>query len=301
MHPAYMKASLRQLEAFYHIGRHEGVTAAARALRLDPSTLREHLRALEQALKATLVVRPGSRLTPAGRKLFAALDRARDIVSTACDEIAGDTGRALRFVTSEIVAQNYLPELLQQVEQRHPGVECSAEGGSETQMHAAVHDHSAHFAIGPDSDAWSEDCGRVALIDLPLVLLASRSSGVRSATELWARHAIEDTLFVSAATETLARHFDAGLRGLGVTWSRRRRLSSIAAVAAQVAAGRGFGLAVGIPAIMPNSRIRMLELPHFPRVTMAAFWRGRATPEMATAVDLMRLVARKVGAEQVGS
>ena len=297
---AAMKPQWKQFEAFFHIGRHGGIPQAARARGVDPSALRHQLTAFEKNLGVVLCSRQPFRLTPPGRTLFAAIERAHALLREACDEVAADAAPQLRFVATELISHHYLPDVIAEVERRHPGLECSTESASESRMPALLRDDLAHVAIAPDGGRWDAGWSRARLLELPLVVLVPKASPLRAAAELWARPEITETLFVSAAAGTMLRQFDAGLRGLQVEWKKRRRVGSVATVAAAVAAGRGYGLGLDVPEVVAYPRIRVLPLPNFPRVPIAMVWRGPATREIKTAVELLRLVARKLAATDAG-
>lgn len=150
-----------------------------------------------------------------------------------------------------------------------------------------------NLGIAPHHEGW-RGFHSARLIDLPLVLICPAKSPVRTAAELWARGERDAVLWVSAAGDTVNRNFDAGLRGLKVTWKNRRRVSSALCVTQQVAAGDSFGVTVKVPNLIRGRGLRVLPLPNFVPVPLVVFWRGETTPLHETAVTLLRDVAREL-------
>lgn len=84
--------SLRHLDVLRAVVRHGGVHAAARSLRLAPSTVSSHLAGLQRSLGAALVRRRGRGLEPteAGRAVAAAADE----VAAAASRLLAAVGEA---------------------------------------------------------------------------------------------------------------------------------------------------------------------------------------------------------------
>ena len=114
----------------------------------------------------------------------------------------------------------------------------------------------------------------------------------RAAADVWGRPAVPEVLIVS--NPTVARTFDQGLRGLQVTWSHRRHMSSAQAVVRAAAHNHGLGLTVDVPAIVARNDIRVLPLPNFPALPLAVFWMGTPTDAQRAAVDLLRAGASRL-------
>ncbi len=285
----------RQLEAFCEVARHESMADAARACGHDLSTLSKHLSDLSALLGTRLYERDreGFRLTRHGRRLYEALERGREQRDAALAEIAADVRPVLQFVAAEVVTQHYLPGITRELERQHPDAHCSTESGGEAHLRRMLRDDEVNLAIAPDHAEWN-GFSRAPLIQLPLVLICPETSPVRSAAELWAREHVTDVLYVSAAADTVTRNFDAGLRGLKVTWTNRRRVGSALCVTQHVADGDGFGVTVNVPNLVRRRGLRVLPLPNFTPLPLAAFWPGEATPLHVTAVKLLRKVASEL-------
>ena len=113
------------------------------------------------------------------------------------------------------------------------------------------------------------------LLELPLILLVHRNSGLASAGELWKRDKIEETLISFPRTDPIHAPFQRGLERLGVEWFCGIEVNSARLIERYVASGYGIGLAVAVPGFKPAAGVRVLELPNFPAVVVGASWSGK--------------------------
>ena len=115
------------LRLVLNVTRAGSLKAAARSLRLDPSTVYRRLQAVEGALGQKLFTREGGvyRPTEPGQRLAVAAERI-EAETLALDRAM--TGRdsalsgGLRITASETLAYRLLPELLAEFRARHPGI-----------------------------------------------------------------------------------------------------------------------------------------------------------------------------------
>ncbi|MGR7002302.1 LysR family transcriptional regulator [Yinghuangia aomiensis] len=114
---------LRQLRTFEAVVRHRTVTEAAAILDLAPSTVSEHIRALERSLGVAVFERTarGMRVTPAGEVLRGWARRLLEQADQARREVVG-AGRALRLGALETIAASHAPGVLSRIAARDPGV-----------------------------------------------------------------------------------------------------------------------------------------------------------------------------------
>lgn len=110
-----LEINLRQLEAFVTTAEYSSFTRAAEELYLTQSTVSAHIRTLEQALGAQLILRGARRkvtLTEEGKRVYGA---ARDVLSR-CQALQEMTERSrggeLTIGASTVPAQHVLPALL---------------------------------------------------------------------------------------------------------------------------------------------------------------------------------------------
>lgn len=114
---------LRQLRVFEAVVRHRTVTEAAAALDLAPSTVSEHIRALERSLGIPVFVRTarGMRLTAAGETLTGWARRLLDQADQARREVVG-AHRTLRLGALETIAASHAPGVLSRIAARDPAL-----------------------------------------------------------------------------------------------------------------------------------------------------------------------------------
>ncbi|PYK14356.1 MAG: hypothetical protein DME64_10880 [Verrucomicrobia bacterium] len=110
------------------------------------------------------------------------------------------------------------------------------------------------------------------LLELPLILLVHRNSGLARAGELWKRDKIEETLISFPRTDPIHASFQRGLECLGVEWFCGIEVNSARLIERYVASGYGIGLAVAVPGFKPPAGVRVLELPNFPVVLVGTSW-----------------------------
>lgn len=109
------------------IARGEGLAAAARLLKVNPSSVYRRLETLETQLEVRLFERQrsGYRLTDAGEALAEAAERMEAEALGVERRVRGTDLKLeghIRLSTSEAVAQYLLPSLLAEFRQRYPGV-----------------------------------------------------------------------------------------------------------------------------------------------------------------------------------
>lgn len=118
--------SLGALRAFAALAETGGFTAAGTALNVSHAAISQQVRALEERLGTTLVVRGGRRLelTPEGVRLAAALDTAFLGIRRAVDELTGATAnRPLRVTLTPAFAHAWLMPRLSEFLHENPGIE----------------------------------------------------------------------------------------------------------------------------------------------------------------------------------
>lgn len=114
---------LRQLRTFEAVVRHRTVTEAAAILDLAPSTVSEHIRALERSLGVAVFERTarGMRVTAAGEVLRGWARRLLEQADQARREVVG-ADRALRLGALETIAASHAPGVLSRIAARDPGI-----------------------------------------------------------------------------------------------------------------------------------------------------------------------------------
>ena len=130
------------------------------------------------------------------------------------------------------------------------------------------------------------------LLKLPLQLLVSPNRRIRSASELWKKGEIDDPWICMPASETITKLFRDGLRKIGVDWPTSVEVSSLDLIPSYVRAGFGMGLSVVAPGEKPPAKVRLLPLPSFPPLIIAAIWQGKIPPIAGAFLESIKLHAR---------
>ncbi|MEU5643234.1 LysR family transcriptional regulator [Streptomyces milbemycinicus] len=114
---------LRQLRTFEAVLKHGTVTEAANALDLAPSSVSAQIRELERAVGVALFHRTasGMRPTTAGERMATWARRLLDQAEQAVREVGGARPR-LRLGALETIAATCVPDVLQRLARRHPGL-----------------------------------------------------------------------------------------------------------------------------------------------------------------------------------
>jgi DNA-binding transcriptional LysR family regulator len=116
------------MRLFLAVARAESLTAAGKALRLDPATLGRRIARLEERLAAKLFAKSpqGYALTDAGQRLLTHALRAEQAMAGAAEELAGEAGRLtgqIRIGAPDGCANYVLPQVCARMSDENPGLE----------------------------------------------------------------------------------------------------------------------------------------------------------------------------------
>lgn len=116
------------MRIFLSVARHDSLSGAARALKLDAATVGRRIARLEQGLGAGLFTKSpqGYRLNEAGQRFVVHAERAEQAMAAATDELHGqDEGLsgAIRLGAPDGCANFLLPQVCSAIMARHPGLE----------------------------------------------------------------------------------------------------------------------------------------------------------------------------------
>ncbi len=288
--------NVHHLELFYYVARHGGIMPAVRNIPygIQQPAVSSQIAQLEEFLGVTLFQRRPFALTPEGEKLFEFIQPFFSSLDKVANELQGGQARHLRIGASTIVLREHLPELFRDVRKKFPGLKLSLREGFPTQFEAWLQQDEIDLAITLIDKKAAPGIHSLALLELPLILLVEKSSGIRSADELWQRDKIDEPLICLPAAESVPRIFQEQLRKRGVDWFPSIEASSVDLIEAYVTNGLGIGLSVAIPQKPLPARLGALPLPGFPPVVIGALWRGRKTPLLETFLDEVKLRARRL-------
>jgi DNA-binding transcriptional LysR family regulator len=288
--------NVHHLELFYYVARHGGIMPAVRNIPygIQQPAVSSQIAQLEEFLGATLFHRRPFALTPEGEKLFAFIQPFFSNLGKVTDELQGGQARHLRIGASTIVLREHLPELFRDVRKKYPGLKLSLREGFPAQFEDWLQQDEIDVAITLIEKKTAPAIHSLALLELPLILLVEKDSGLESAEALWQSDRIEQPLICLPAAENVPRIFQEQLRKRGVDWFPSIEASSVDLIEAYVMNGLGIGVSVAIPQKPLPAKLRALPLSDFPPVVIGALWRGRKTPLLETFLNEVKQRARRL-------
>jgi DNA-binding transcriptional LysR family regulator len=288
--------NVHHLELFYYVARHGGIMPAVRNIPygIQQPAVSSQIAQLEEFLGVTLFHRRPFALTPEGEKLFEFIRPFFSNLEKVADELQGGQARRIRIGASTIVLREHLPELFRDVRKKFPGLKLSLREGFPIQFEEWLQRDEIDLAVTLMEKKTAPGIHSLALLELPLVLLVEKNSGIGSAEELWQRDKIDEPLICLPQGETVCRNFQQKLNALGVDWFPGIEVSSLELIETYVANGLGAGVTLALPGKKFPSHVRALPLNGFSPVIVGALWRGRKTPLLETFLKEVKLRARRV-------
>jgi DNA-binding transcriptional LysR family regulator len=290
--------NIHHLELFYYVARHGGITEAVRNIPygIQQPAVSGQVAQLEEYLGVTLFQRRPFALTPAGEKLFQFIQPFFANLDVIASELQGGKARQIRIGASTIVLRDHLPEVFQNVRQRFPNLKISLREGYPQDFENLLQKEELDLAVTAIEKKPASGLRSVALVELPLVLLAPKNSPVAAAAQLWQRDKIEEPLICLPAAEALCKNFQQGLARRGVDWFPSMEVSSVDLIETYVANGFGLGLSVRMPKSNLSPRVRMVPLPDFAPVILGVLWRGKISALLQAFLDELQLRAKRFSA-----
>jgi DNA-binding transcriptional LysR family regulator len=249
---------------------------------------------LEEFLGVTLFHRRPFVLTAEGEKLYEFIRPFFSNLEKVADELQGGQARHIRIGASTIVLREHLPELFRDVRKKFPGLKLSLREGFPAQFEEWLQKDEIDLAVTLIEKKTAPGIHSLVLLELPLILLVEKSSGIGSAEELWRRDKIDEPLICLPAAENVPRIFQEQLRKRGVDWFPSIEASSTDLIEAYVTNGLGIGVSVAIPKKPLPAKVCALPLKGFPPVVIGALWRGRKTALLETFLNEAKLRAQQL-------
>lgn len=269
--------NVHHLELFYFVAKHGGIAAAVRNIPygIQQPAVSGQIARLEESLGTKLFQRRPFALSPAGAELFDFIRPFFDNIDIVGEKLRRNSSPQLRIAAPSIVLHDYVPELLQKLRAKFPAFRLH--------LHEAGRAEAERLLLAQDVDlaiTLIEKKARAGiqvrpLLELPLILLVRKNSGLTRAGQLWKKDKIEETLITFPRTDPVPAHFQRGLERLGAEWFCGIEVNSARLIERYVASGYGIGLTVAVPGFKPASALRALPLPHFPAVVVGVAWSGK--------------------------
>lgn len=291
--------NVHHLELFYYVARHGGISRAVRHMPygIQQPAVSSQMLMLEQDLGKKLFARNPFSLTAEGEQLYAFVRPFFENLETVAAQLRQQAEPHLRIGASEIVLRDHLPTLLAGLQKRHPKLRVTLRSGFQAEMETALQEKEIDLAVTPleRKPPPRIECRR--LIAIPLVLLVPSKLKLGAAEELWRVGTVEHPLICLPASETITRLFRQGLQRRRVDWPLRMEASSLDLITRYVANGYGIGVSVNAPEIVHHRGVKVIELPGFDPVVIAALWKGAPSPLVREMLDEMQRYAQRVWPE----
>jgi len=288
--------NVHHLELFYYVAKHGGIMPAVRNIPygIQQPAVSAQVAQLEEFLGVTLFRRRPFALTPEGEKLHKFIQPFFSNLDKIAGEFQGGQARHARIGASTVILRDHVPRLLQGVQEKFPGLKVSLREGYPAHLEELLQKEEIDLAVTLIEKKTAPGIHSLALLELPLILLVEKNSGIQSAEELWRRDKIDEPLICLPPDAPLSKNFQQKLIELGMDWFPSIEASSVDLIETYVANGLGIGVSVAIPkkALSPN--VRVLQLTGFPPVVIGAMWRGGKTPLMEAFIEEMKLRAKEL-------
>jgi DNA-binding transcriptional LysR family regulator len=287
--------NIHHLELFYYVAKHGGIMPAVRNIPygIQQPAVSSQILQLEEFLGVILFHRRPFALTGEGKKLFQFIQPFFGNLNQVADELRGGRARLIRIGASPIVLREHLPGLLQSVQKKFSGLRVALREGDPVGLAQWLEEGALDLVVTLIEKKMSAGIRSLKLIELPLVLLVEKHSGIASAEELWRRDRIAEPLICLPQAESITKIFQEQLRRRAVDWFPSIEASSADLIEAYVGNGLGVGVSVAIPGKALSPKVRMLPLAGFPKIVIGVLWRGRMTPLQQTFLDEIKSRAKK--------
>jgi len=261
-----------QLELFYHVAKSKGVTRAVRQMPygIQQPSISAQVNALERDLGVTLYERRPFKLTPAGEELFKFIEPFFGRMTQVREKLQG--AAQLRIGASPIVFRDYMSPVIDSIRKQFPRLNMILRAMNQPELIAGIEHDQLDVVISLLPDNLNPGLQCEVLIELPLVLLASKAAKVTSAEELWREGKVSETLIALGPTELICQRFQETLAKIGVSWLPSIEMDSLELIETYVDAGYGLGLSVGRPETK-TTKIRIIQLAGFPSLRLGLIYR----------------------------
>ncbi len=288
--------NIHHLELFYYVAKHGGIMPAVHNIPygIQQPAVSSQMAQLEEFLGAALFHRRPFALTPAGRELYDFIKPFFDDLDSVAEKLRGGVSQHLRIAASETVLREYLPSILQELRRKFPKLKVTLREGYHPEVVAWLQQQDIDVSLGLIGPKPPPGIQSLALFKLPLVLLVTKKSKLKSAQELLQRDPIGESLITVPSNEFISRAFQAGLARLEVEWFSSIEVSSVELVQTYVANGYGIGVTVGVPKMKLHPQVRRLPLDGFDLVPFGALWQGGKNPLLDALLKIVQITARRM-------
>ncbi|MED5380942.1 MAG: LysR family transcriptional regulator [Verrucomicrobiota bacterium] len=279
--------NIHHLELFYYVARHEGISNAVRKIPygIQQPAVSAQIALLEEHIDATLFHRRPFELTETGRKLYEFVEPFFSNLDKIADDLRGGESQRVRVGASHIILSDHMPTIMEKVREDRPDLRVSLRPGHQPALEAALLAREIDVAVTVLEKEPPPGIEGHALLDIPLVLVAKRSSKIKSVEGLFEPRKITEPLICLPADEPVTKVFRTGLTEAGVDWHTTLEVNSFDL--AEKFAAKGFGIGIGV--VSPSSRrapgVRAIPLPGFPALKIGVLWQGKLEGQLQSFVE----------------
>ena len=288
--------NIHHLELFYHVVEHRGISAASRKMSygIQQPAISGQIAQLEKALGAKLFHRRPFGLTPAGVKLFAEIEAFFAGLKQLADHVRGHAKQHLRLAAPAIILRDYLPTILAKYKRSYPNFRLTLHDANQAAAEELLRKREIDLAITELEGRPAMAIQSCNLVSLRSVLVVPTRAALHSLRDAFRNGQPVERLISFPPMEVLTKHFNAGLKELGLIWPPAIEVSSVDLIDIYTSLGFGVGLSVAVPGRKPRSGLRHVTLPTFPRLTIAGLWMGELTELAAKFLADVKKVAVKL-------
>ena len=286
--------NIHHLELFYYVAKHGGIAEAVRQMPygIQQPAISGQVIQLEETLGVTLFQRRPFSLTPPGQELYDFVKPFFDNLTPVAEKLQGGVSQHLRIAASETMLRDHLPPILQELQRQFPKLKVTLREGYHPQVVSWLQQQELDVSVGLVGGKSPAGIHGIPMFSLPLVLLVSKRSKLKSAAELWKRDRIEETLISVPSNEPISRAFQEGLARRKVDWFSGIEVSSVELAQTYVANGYGIGVTVAVPKVVYHPEVRLVALDGFAPVTFGVLWQGRRSPLIEAFLKILEQAAR---------
>ncbi|MEC8988683.1 MAG: LysR family transcriptional regulator [Verrucomicrobiota bacterium] len=279
--------NIHHLELFYYVAKHEGISNAVRKIPygIQQPAVSAQIAMLEERLDAKLFHRRPFELTETGQALYEFAEPFFSKLNKMADDLRGGKSKRIRVGASHIILSDHMPVIMEKVRLDRPDLRLSLRPGHQPALETALLAREIDVAVTILEQEPPPGIEARSLLDIPLVLVACRSSKIRSIDELFETQKITEPLICLPADEPLTKIFRTGLADAGLDWHTTLEVNSFDLAEKFAAKGFGFGISVVSPSSKREPGVRTIPLPGFPALKIGVLWQGKLEGLLKTFVE----------------
>lgn len=273
----FLSMNIHHLELFYYVAKHEGISNAVRKMPygIQQPAVSAQIALLEEHLDATLFHRRPFDLTETGQALYKFVEPFFSNLDKMADDLRDGESQRVRVGASHTILSDHMPAIMEKVREDRPDLRVSLRTGHQPALEAALLAREIDVAVTVLEQEPPPGIEARSLLEIPLVLVARRSSKIRSVDDLFETQKIPEPLICLPADEPVTKIFRTGLADAGVDWHTTLEVNSFDLAEKLTAKSFGIGLGVVSPSSKRVPGVRAIPLPDFPTLKIGVLWQGK--------------------------